>query len=108
TCDGLDNDCNGIIDDNQPPVAHANGSPLNPQACNDGNIGTCEGFGVYQCDGGNPTGPAICHITQPGAMPVAELCNGKDDDCDGVLDEGAPDTMVDVTNGSGTVLFHID
>jgi hypothetical protein len=115
-CDGKDNDCNGEIDDHQPQVSHPDSTSLAPQACNDGKLGVCEGTGHFQCDdgtftgstpGGNLMGPARCDITQPGAAPSAERCNGKDDDCDGLVDETAPDTMVDVKNASGTVLFHV-
>jgi hypothetical protein len=116
-CDGLDNDCNGIVDDHQPQVAHDDLFPPNPQSCNDGQIGVCRGTGHYQCDdgsfvgstpGGNPTGPALCNLTSPGASPTSETCDGKDQDCDGVIDEAAPDTMVDVKDSSGNVLYHID
>ena len=115
-CDGKDNDCNGTIDDHQPQVSHQDGTVASPQSCNDGKIGTCEGVGQFQCDdgsfagstpGGNLPGPAVCDITSPGAAPGAETCNGRDDDCDGFVDEGAPDAMVSVKDGSGTVLFQI-
>ena len=97
-CDGLDNDCDGTIDNNQPQVAHLDGTPANPQACHDSGLGVCEGTGVYHCDdgsfagstpGGNLNGPALCDITTPGATPSPESCNNLDDDCDGVVDNGA-------------------
>jgi hypothetical protein len=87
-CDGLDNDCNGFIDDNQPPMRHADGTALVPVACHDMGIGACEGFGTYQCDPMNLNGPATCNITSPGGTPSPEKCNDVDDDCDGVVDEG--------------------
>ena len=52
-CDGIDNDCNGIVDDHQPNVG---------QACDDGKIGECRSTGTFQCDMANPTGPAICIV----------------------------------------------
>jgi hypothetical protein len=69
-CDGIDNDCNGIVDDN---VA---GEGV---ACGAGN-GMCSGGvtrcinGVMQCVGGTSGG--------------TEVCNGIDDDCDGIIDNG--------------------
>ena len=98
-CDGIDNDCNGIIDDNQPPMAHADtNTTFMPPACNDGKLGICEGFGNMHCDdgtftgstpGGNLTGPALCDVTSPGKPKGTESCNNLDDDCDGVVDNGA-------------------
>ncbi len=85
-CDGLDNDCNGIIDDGQPQVAHADGTPPNPQACDDGKKGLCRGTGHYQCDMVTPTNPAVCTITVMGQTPQPESCNNLDDDCDGFID----------------------
>ncbi len=79
-CDGLDNDCNGVVDD-----AH----PLKGAGCTDGLKGECQGHGVFQCDPANPTHPVVCVITDAGAAPQPEVCNGKDDDCNGVIDDGA-------------------
>jgi len=77
TCDGLDNDCNSIIDDHQPNLG---------QACADSNKGECQSTGVFVCDTMNTTGPAVCNYTHMGATAVPESCNNKDDDCDGVID----------------------
>ncbi len=75
-CDGagLDEDCNGAIDDGC--------------ACNDGEMRSCGDDtgecrpGTQRCEGGMLT-------TCEGATgPVAEGCNNLDDDCDGNVDEG--------------------
>jgi hypothetical protein len=88
-CDGEDNDCDNAVDD---------AFPLLGSGCDDGDVGICRGTGVYVC---NPAGDDVeCDITTPGASPVAEVCNGLDDDCDGVLDDGAPDSLVHVTDGA--------
>ena len=75
TCDNLDNDCNGVVD---------NGFPDKGQFCTVG-IGACMRGGVKICsvDGLG----TIC--TAVAGTPGVETCgNGIDDDCDGTIDEG--------------------
>ena len=73
---GEDEDCNGEVDDCCGPggccVSEAGGS------CQlEGDVGQCYS-GVVACDGRcEPAGPLV------------EECNGVDDDCDGLVDEGA-------------------
>jgi MYXO-CTERM domain-containing protein len=67
-CDGIDNDCNGSIDDNVPGMGVACG----------GNTGECK-QGVLQCVGGKQ----VC-VGEVGPRP--EVCDGKDNDCDGTPD----------------------
>jgi uncharacterized repeat protein (TIGR01451 family) len=97
-CDNVDNDCDTRIDEGQPNLT---------QACSDGQIGVCRSSGVFACNPSDLNGPAVCMITQPGQQPGVEACNGKDDDCDGTIDDGAPDSMVEVRNASNTLLFKI-
>ncbi len=90
-CDGLDNDCDGQVDESWPV-----GDP-----CSDGGIGACASTGTYLCAGPDAVS---CSIDSPGAAPAAESCNGLDDDCDGFVDEnsdgpalaGVSDTLVRV------------
>src|SRR6185295_6656129 len=73
-CNGLDDDCDGVIDE---------GAPAGGAACHvEGLLGPC-GEGVTSCAGG----PMECVQT---FFPSAETCNGVDDDCDGSIDEGNP------------------
>jgi hypothetical protein len=73
-CDGIDNDCDGQVDD---------GFATNT-ACTVG-VGVCAATGVIGCAA---DGTAGCSV-QPGA-PEAETCNGLDDDCDGAVDNVDP------------------
>jgi len=68
-CDGVDNDCDAVLD----------GSEGLTQTCGSTDVGVCE-FGSETCDdAGNWVG---CSSIEP----TVELCNGLDDDCDGILD----------------------
>ncbi len=80
-CDGKDNDCDGIADEGcacaegeQRPCYSGPGGTRNIGACKDG---------VQACDGG-----AWGSVCAGQTLPTAEACNGKDDDCDGQVDEG--------------------
>src|SRR2546430_1064194 len=68
TCDGKDNDCNGLTDEGDP----GGGAP-----CGSG-VGTCT-RGVFHCI----QGQVQCF----GAVgPATEVCDAKDNDCDGTID----------------------
>lgn len=71
TCDGKDNDCNGSVDDNFQEKGKACSVPQKQGLCTDGTYTACT-QGKLEC-----TGP----------KPVDEVCNGKDDDCNGQIDD---------------------
>lgn len=79
-CDGIDNDCDGRIDE-----SHADKGAV----CGDGQNGICRATGVRTCDPADKRAPTVCTITTPGQAPAPEACNHLDDDCDGVIDNGA-------------------
>jgi len=79
-CDGKDNDCDGAIDEGQPNKG---------AACDNGLVGDCRSTGTFQCNPVDPTGPAVCVITSPGPGPSVEVCDGRDNNCNGTIDEGA-------------------
>ena len=84
-CDDLDGDCDGHPDDN-----FANKGQL----CGDDAIGICRSTGTFECkDDGTGT---ECVITTPGQTPAASdaLCDGRDEDCDGDVDEEAVDDTI--------------
>ncbi|MCA9709244.1 MAG: hypothetical protein KDK70_25595 [Myxococcales bacterium] len=72
-CDNVDNDCNGMVDD---------GNPGGGAACNTGMPGVCA-VGTNACQGGS----VVC---VPNETASAETCDGEDDDCNGVVDNGNP------------------
>ncbi|OIQ28484.1 MAG: hypothetical protein BM564_08765, partial [Bacteroidetes bacterium MedPE-SWsnd-G2] len=73
-CDGLDNDCDGVIPNNELD--------------NDGDgVSICEG----DCDDTNST-------IYPNAL---ELCDGIDNNCDGQIDEGVTDVFYADSDGDG-------
>ena len=73
-CDGVDNDCNGLIDDN---VLGATITCKNKGVCA-GTLPRCSGSSGYTC-----TYPSTYQDLEDTAMG----CDGKDNDCDGLVDE---------------------
>ncbi len=87
-CDTRDNDCNGLVDD----VEGGCGCP-EAGVERDCYSGLAETEGVGRCRAGRQVcldGGAGWSVCEGEVTPVAELCNGQDDDCDGESDEGLP------------------
>ncbi|WKZ64872.1 MAG: MopE-related protein [Flavobacteriales bacterium] len=81
TCDGIDNDCDGTVDDNA-------GDAYYPDADGDG-FGDNDAM-VLSCTPvpGLITQGGDCNDNDADVNPLGlELCNGLDDDCDGEVDE---------------------
>ena len=71
TCDGKDNNCNGQIDEGNPGAG---------KACDSGQRGIC-GEGTTACQ----SGKIVCRSVQ---SPSNEICDNKDNNCNGQVDDG--------------------
>ncbi|MCC6998241.1 MAG: hypothetical protein IT370_26735 [Deltaproteobacteria bacterium] len=83
TCNNLDDDCDGMID-----------TSIAPRVCGTTDVGACQ-RGTQTCSAG------AFGICMGNIEPVTETCNGVDDDCDNMVDEGCQCTN-GATQGCGT------
>jgi hypothetical protein len=72
TCDGVDDDCNGQVDEDYA---------VQPTVCG---LGVCAALGSIVCEAGRQV-----ENCTPGT-PGVEVCNYLDDDCDGTPDNNIP------------------
>ena len=71
TCDGIDDNCDGQIDED---------FQSNPTTCG---VGNCASAGETQCQNGREIDS--CQV----GNPVAELCDGQDNNCNSLVDDNA-------------------
>ncbi len=84
-CDGVDNNCDGLIDD---PTA-ADAAVWFIDGDGDGSGTTAYTEKACEAPAGMSDDPYDCDDADPNAYPgAAEYCDRGDDDCDGVIDEG--------------------
>ena len=80
-CNGIDNDCDGIVDNgNFPQAGRTASAPTSTQA--QVGVGVCKA-GKLVCRG-TPGSSATA-----ASAPAPEICDGKDNDCDGKADTHA-------------------
>jgi hypothetical protein len=85
-CDGVDNDCNGIADDGVLSTWYAD-ADADGYGDSDASIAACE------APPGHVDVAGDCDDADPDRNPAAtELCDGIDNDCDGVADTGTVST----------------
>jgi len=77
-CDGVDNDCNGLIDAEDPGIAY---TPAD-RSCYSSAAGSCQA-GILTC----LAAKLVCVGAGP---PSEEICDGRDNNCDGRIDETDP------------------
>ena len=100
-CDGVDNDCDALVDDDDPSLAGA--VTWYADADRDGfgstayRLAACVQPSGYVADGTD------CNDLDPRDHPGAsERCDGLDNDCDGIADEvGAVDGSLRYADGDG-------
>ncbi len=96
-CDGLDNDCDGKVDEGCECI------PADTQSCYTGprgtkGVGICKA-GTQTCDVNGQWGECMNDVG-----PSHEACDGLDNDCDGRVDEG----LGTVTCGVGECKVTVD
>lgn len=77
TCDGVDDDCNGEVDDGYLPEKTSCG------------VGECASVGRTACRQG-----LVVDTCEPGPAAAQDYCDGLDNDCDGTADEDAASEVV--------------
>ena len=104
-CDGIDNDCDAAVDDEDSSLDTSTGSTWYADVDGDGFGDPAVSTEACEQPSGYLEDATDCDDTDAAVNPDAtELCNGVDDDCDGTVDE--PDaadasTWYDDADGDG-------
>lgn len=82
-CDGLDNDCNGLVDDGLDQACYDGPAATRGKGiCQDG-VSSC----VRKADGSHGMSACLRQV-----LPAEEVCNGLDDNCNDLIDENPAST----------------
>ena len=85
-CNSIDDDCDGLIDDADP--GRVGGSAYYRDADSDG-YGAGAVITACTAPAGTVSSSSDCNDASASVRPgAAELCNGADDDCDAIVDDG--------------------
>ena len=84
SCDNLNNDCDGNIDESHPQK-YATCFDNQPTVATPDN-GVCRDQGVFQCNSADPDGPLVCQRGENGAA----CTNAVDDNGDTKINDGCP------------------
>ena len=108
SCDGLDNNGNDEVDEDWPELGGPCGEGAGIGECVQGEwVCTEDGAGV-ECEGARGPSDEVCDGKDndcdgtPDNGPP-ETCDGDDNDCDGLVDEGVRSTKAEVFGGHATV-----
>lgn len=88
-CDGVDNDGDDEVDEDWPELGERCGERAG--------VGECV-EGTWAC-----SGDGLRVVCEGGVLPSKELCDGKDNDCDGSVDEGVMSVKTEVFDEHATV-----
>lgn len=86
-CDSIDNDCDGQVDEGCNCVSGST------RVCGLTDVGECE-YGTQTCSNGQ-WGTCVGSVSS-----VPEICDYKDNDCDGEVDEGVLNTCIQFSDCS--------
>ena len=94
-CNSVDDDCDGLTDDDDPGLDASTRATWYDDSDGDGFGDASAGTDACGQPSGTVSDDGDCDDTDPSVNPGAQdVCNGDDDNCDGDIDEEALDGMI--------------